>query len=100
MSCGGCGTIVNLAQGVAGNVKAMVGIERPPDDVVRARRRLCLKCEHAIPCLDAGIIIIGRKCKCGACEGPIKCPIKSKTAVASQECPAGKWPAVKPASGE
>lgn len=85
MSCRDC--ISTIAHGIAGNVKAIVGIDRPPDDVIRARRRLCLDCEHAEPLIDAGVIVVGRKTRCGLCS----CVIKSKTAVASETCPVGKW---------
>jgi hypothetical protein len=87
MSCGGCGTIVN---GVVGLAKFATGTDRPDDTTIRARRALCLACEHAEPCLDAGIIVIGRKCRCSQCG----CAIRAKTAVGSESCPAGKWAAV------
>jgi hypothetical protein len=80
MKCGDC------LKGAAGIAKAALGIDRPDDSTIAARRAICRGCEHAEPCP----LNIGRKCRCALCG----CVLRAKTAVASEACPAGKWPAV------
>jgi hypothetical protein len=76
----GCGKIIH---GAAGLVKAATGIDRASDAEVERRRDICRSCPEAVPC----VANVGRKCRCRLCG----CLLRAKTAIASEQCPAGKW---------
>jgi hypothetical protein len=93
MGCGDCiSAIAHVSQGVSGLVKAAVGIDRPPEEVIRQRRDACRGCDRATrnPArLDRpakGLTSLSQCRECG-------CLIAAKTAVASEQCPLGKWQA-------
>lgn len=76
MACGRCGKV---AHGVRGATIAILGSD-PVDRSVRlARQAACDACQHR------------QRVFCGKC----RCVIAAKIRVASESCPAGKWPAVR-----
>ena len=87
--CGSCGEknknldpvkmgVRELAQGAIGKLKSISGIGIATQDVIDMRLEICTPCEH-------------RSMKnCGICH----CPIKDKTRIASESCPAGFWDSV------
>lgn len=88
MACG-CDQVIDAAKwavhGVAGQVKARLRIGLAPPEVTEQRRSICRGCEHAVPCLLKPDL----KCRCADCG----CPLKEKTALASESCRLGKWAA-------
>jgi hypothetical protein len=78
MGC--CGKI---AAGAIGLAKAATGIGRADVDTVERRRAMCQACPEAVPCVGN----IGKRCVCQQCG----CLIRAKTAVATEQCPTGKW---------
>ena len=63
-----------FAKGV-GLIKAVVGLDKSPDEIIAKRLALCQNCEYQA----LGV--------CTACS----CYVSAKAAVRSQECPLGYW---------
>lgn len=78
-------TADKIVHGSAGIAKALAHIDRPPPNVIEARRMLCRACSEAVACPTAP----KRKCFCAACD----CILRAKTAVGSESCPRHKWAA-------
>lgn len=98
MSCCGKKTLVGQAlHGAAGLTKAVLGIERPPDPVVAARRDACRECPEATRNIRFNGLSKGlsHTSQCLAC-GALHCFIEAKTLVGGESCPQGKWPAWTP----
>jgi hypothetical protein len=79
--CGGCkkNLLGKIVHGLVGTAKAVTATDRSDPATMKARRLACMGCEH----LGS---LMGVK-RCNKC----KCPISTKTSVASEICPAGKW---------
>ena len=87
--CGSCGEknknlepvkmgVKEYAQGAIGKLKSISGIGIAQQEVIDMRLEICTPCEH-------------RSMKhCSICH----CPIKDKTRLASESCPAGFWDSV------
>ena len=82
MCCNKKTGLAHLAHGAVGLTKALVGIDRAPDAVIKARRAICQQCDRATRHRD-GV----RVRRCLEC----KCWIKQVTKVADQDCPLGRW---------
>lgn len=82
MSC--CGQI---AKGAVGLAKAALKINPSSVPVYKSRLRICWECPESQPMVSAGVIIIGKKERCGECG----CLIKAKAAIQSEQCPLKKW---------
>ena len=84
-------TVRWAVHGAAGLAKAVLGIDRVPEEVVVARRLECRKCEHArkhpIRKAADGLPLVSW---CDIC----KCLLKGKTANSGEQCPDGRWEAV------
>jgi hypothetical protein len=88
MGCGSCGGIIHGATGIA---KAIVGADRADADTIKARAEACRCCpNHARgskfadqPCKD-----VAWNSVCTGCS----CLLVAKIRLASETCPAGKWP--------
>ena len=78
MTC--CGKV---RHGAVGLVKAVLGVDRPAENVIELRRGICLGCE--LRRLPIKRIDLGGYCvRC-------KCWLAAKTAIKSEACPIGKW---------
>jgi len=82
-----------LAHGAVGLAKATLGIDRATDEAVKARLAICETCVESIPKASP---VTSRKCgsllkalagKGGGCG----CGLGSKTMIAGESCPLGKW---------
>lgn len=99
-----CGQkIIEGATGLATSAANKLGahIDEAPSEIVKFRRNICRHCEHAKknPLFNDRIAKDGSISKgltslsqCAVCS----CLIKTKTALASQECPLKKWTATNP----
>jgi hypothetical protein len=72
--------VAKIVQGVAGLCKAAAGVGTADKAIIKLRRELCAKCEHA----SAGDRGMSR---CGLCG----CFIRPKTVLKDQECPDKRW---------
>ncbi len=78
--------VSHVAHGAVGLAKAATGIDRPPEQIIEERRKICRACPHAVPC----VANVGKRCKCAKCG----CLLRAKTAVMEESCPLQKWVAV------
>lgn len=76
-----------IANGAVGLAKAALRIDPSPVDVYKSRLKICWHCPAAKPMISAGVVIIGKKDRCGKCD----CIIKAKAAIRGESCPIGKW---------
>ncbi len=71
------GAVSYLATGAVGLSKALLGIDRAPDELIQERWEICQKCEF---------YRMWRCTKCG-------CIASQKAKVLSEKCPENFWPA-------
>ena len=69
----------DIAHGAVGKAKSVLGVGIAPASDISLRQALCQPCGYRN--MD----------KCGICH----CPIKDKTRLASESCPAGYWEATQ-----
>ena len=74
-----------IVAGVKGNVKVALRVGIADFGTIEARRSACLSCKACMP-LVAGLH------NCTDCG----CIVESKTQLASEKCPRGKWDSVSP----
>ncbi len=66
--------------GAVGLVKAAVGMDKAPRELVEKRQEICDNCEHAV--LRTGVFW-----QCDIC----KCATAAKIRLKGEKCPIGKW---------
>jgi hypothetical protein len=64
------------AQGAAQLVKAELGLDKAPEELVQERKAICLACEN----YDFGVCV--KKCRCY---------LAAKVKLKNEKCPVGKW---------
>lgn len=81
-------TVKGVLYGAAGLAKAALGIDKAPDDVVRARLAICYTCEHWQDFAGG---------RCGFCG----CLTQAKVRLGAERCPLNppRWEAVTRAAG-
>jgi len=71
-----------VIRGAVGVLKAIVGIDRAPANVIAARLKACRGCDRATKARD-GVRVV----KCRECD----CFIKLKIKLAGEKCPRNRW---------
>ena len=95
MSCTTCGQPLSavITHGAAGIIKAVLHLDRAPEETILARRAICRACDHATkhPARKHpdGLPLISF---CRLCH----CHLRLKTNNADESCPAGRWPSAPP----
>ena len=74
----------HVVAGAVKRCKSVAGIGIASNDIIESRRAMCRTCPHADPCAPPWA---SKKCVCGKCG----CPLKHKTRLADETCPAEKW---------
>ncbi len=73
-------TMAAAIHGAVGLVKAAVGMDKAPRELVEKRKEICDGCEHAV--LRAGVFW-----QCDIC----RCATSAKIRLKGEKCPIGKW---------
>lgn len=82
--------VQTITNGVKGIAKAVVGMDKADDNVIKLRRNECRNCEYATKNNDKvntptkGLTNFSRCLKCS-------CVIMFKSSLATEKCPIGKW---------
>jgi hypothetical protein len=80
----------SIRKGVSGNIRAVVGINRVPLNVLEERNKICRTCPYGEKLVGG---FVSRCTKCG-------CVLWSKMRLADQECPEKFWLKHEPGTGD
>lgn len=77
-----------VARGAKGLLKAAIGKDKTPPDILKRRQSVCNSCDQKTAALK------GITTKCTACG----CVLPAKQRIASERCPLGKWDNIRKVS--